>query len=120
MEALRKNLDFIIKTEDIPLPENTFGFVNEFRLKFSSDRYWNLDITNCIKPLEDAYMTFFRSRKREFDDSQVIANIEVKIPVSVEKGNIISCTTYFLDSADEIDYLYRNQFIKLFFNYFFS
>ena len=114
-EQVIKNLDLLIKTEDIPMPENTFGFINEFRLSFNSERYWSLDITNCIKPLEDAYMRFFKSRGREFDDSQLVANLEVKITVSEDTKNFISCTTYFLDSSDEIDYLYRHQFVKLFF-----
>ena len=92
-EKIISNLCSILGEVDIPLPENTFGFVNEWKFGIISQRYWNMDVTNCIKAVEDAYIRFFHKRKRDFDDSQVLSNVGIKLPT--ENIYNISCTTYF-------------------------
>ena len=81
-ENIINGIESIIGEVEIPTPDSTFGFINEFRLGIDTSRYWNIDVTNCVKAIEDAYIRFFHKHNRDFDDSQVIANVAVKLPVN--------------------------------------
>lgn len=88
------------------LPDKISGVVSEYRFNMNPDTFWNRDVTNAVKAVEDAVFTAFRDFNKEIDDSLVISNTCVKLA----SNNPVIITKYaFLDNQDQNMYIMRHS-----------
>lgn len=96
--------------ENLPPEDSVHGILSEYRIGIKPDSYWNRDITNIIKPIEDSMFNVFKSSGREFDDRHVVSNIATKI---MSKEYFVSTRTIFLLDSDSMNFIMRVPFFRV-------
>lgn len=92
------------------LPDEITGILSEYRFYMNPDTFWNRDVTNAVKAVEDAHFSVFRKHIPNLDDSQVISSTAVKI---ASKTPLIQSRFAFLDSPDQNQFLMTHSIFNL-------
>lgn len=92
------------------IPVSITGILSEYRFYMNPDTFWNRDVTNAVKAVEDAIFSVFKRRNPSLDDSQVISSTAVKI---ASKTPLIQARFAFLDNPDYNQFLMTHSIFNL-------
>lgn len=92
------------------LPESATGVVSEYKFFMNKESFWTRDVTNAVKPVEDAFFSVFRELRPNMDDAMVISNIAIKV-ASDTPG--IFARFAFLNYIEQNNYIISHSLFNL-------